>query len=557
MYRLSTINYLSGKNMAIWSLKGKKVLIVDDFQEMRVMLRTMVEPLAPEIIKLAQNGEEAIENLANEKFDIVLCDYNLGKGKDGQQVLEEAKHRGLLTYSSIYMMTTAENTSDMVMGAIDYLPDDYISKPFNRTVIHARLKKQLEKKENLSGISAALSANNYKKAIQLCDQLLSNKPNNRLDLLKIKGEQLINLGEYEKAADLYEDIIEERDIPWAYLALGKVRYLQKDYDEALETLEGIIKDNPSNVAAYDWLAKTYEAMDDLDKAQEILNIGVAKSPKSLIRQRNLAQVAYKNDDLETAEAAYEHAIEVGQHSCYKQPDDYNGLAKTLVDSGKADAAFNVVEKIAKDFKNDPNADMVAAITEGMVHTSKGDKEAAEKSLEGAMELFKQNPQGLSTDIALELTDLCLSTGKEDEANEITKNLISNHHDDKELIERTKKIYSDAGKSEAGNALIESTTSEIVDLNNKGAHLLKEGKLEESIELFMKAARGMPDNIVVNLNTAYSLMMQMKKTGKVKKYSSRIESYLERVHKLDPTNKKYHELTDMLQRLSVKSKAKAA
>jgi tetratricopeptide (TPR) repeat protein len=543
--------------MAIWSLKGKKVLIIDDFQEMRVMLRTMIEPLAPDTIKLAQNGEEAIQCMEENKIDVVFCDYNLGKGKDGQQVLEEAKHRGLLAYSSIYVMATAENTSEMVMGAIDYLPDDYISKPFNRTVIHARLKKQLEKKENLSEISQALSVNNYKRAIQLCDKLLANKPSNRLDLLKIKGEQLSNLGEYEKAADLYEDIIEERDIPWAYLSLGKVRYFQKDYDEAIEVLEGLVKENSSNVAAYDWLAKTYEAMEELNKAQEMLNIGVTKSPKSLLRQRNLAEVAYKNEDIETAQTAYEHAIQVGQHSCYKQADDYNALAKTLVDSGKADDAFNVVERIGKDFKNDANAEMVAAITKGMVHTSKGDQEAAEKSLESALNLFNQNPQGLSTDIALELTDLCLSSGKDDEAAEITKNLIRNNHDDKKLIERTKKIYSAAGKSESGDELIDKTTSEIVDINNKGAHLLKEGKLEESIELFMKAARGMPDNIVVNLNAAYSIMMQMQKTGKIKKYSSRVASYLERVHKLDPANKKYHELMEMLQQISAKARAKAA
>jgi tetratricopeptide (TPR) repeat protein len=542
--------------MAIWSLKGKKVLIIDDFQEMRVMLRTMIEPLAPDMIKLAQNGEEAIERLEENKFDVVFCDYNLGKGKDGQQVLEEAKHRELLGYSSIYMMATAENTSEMVMGAIDFLPDDYISKPFNRTVIHARLKKLLEKKENLNDISQAMSEKNYKKALMHCNKLLESKPPNRLDLLKTKGELLIKLGEYDKAADMYEDIIEERDIPWAYMSLGKVRYLQEDYEEALEVFEGLVKENSSNVSAYDWLAKTYEAMSDFSKAQEMLNIGVSKSPKSLLRQRNLAHVAYKNEDLETAKSAYEHAIDVGQHSCYKQPDDYNGLAKTLVDSGKPDDAFQVVEKINKDFKNDSSAEMVAAITEGMVHTSKGDTEAASQRLEAALELFNQNPQGLSTDISLELTDLCLSTGKEDQANEITKNLIRNHHDDKELVERAQKVYADAGKSDAGSELIKNTTSEIVDINNKGAHLLKEGKLEESIELFMKAARGMPDNIVVNLNAAYSLMMQMQKTGKIKKYSSRVENYLERVHKLDPTNKKYHEMVDMLQKVSAK-KPKAA
>ena len=540
--------------MAIWSLKGKKVLIIDDFQEMRVMLRTMVEPLAPDMIKLAQNGEEAIEQLENTSFDVVFCDYNLGKGKDGQQVLEEAKHNGLLAYDSIYMMCTAENTSEMVMGAIDYLPDDYISKPFNRTVIHARLKKQLEKKENLSEISKAMAHKNYKQAMESCEKLLNTNPANRLDLLKIKGELLINLGDYEKAADMYEDIIEERDIPWAYLSLGRVRFLQEDYEEAVEVFEGLIKENSSNVSAYDWLAKTYEAMNELTQAQEMLNIGVAKSPKSLLRQRNLAQIAYKNEDLDTAKIAFEHAIRVGQHSCYKQPDDYNGLAKTLIDSGKPDDALNVVMKISKDFKNDPKAEMVAAITEGMVHTNKGDKEAADKCLEGALELFAQNPQGLSTDIALELTDLCLSSGKEDAANEITKTLISNHHDNQALIEKTKKIYSKAGKSDAGDELIDKTTTEIVEINNKGARLLKEGKLDESIELFMKAARGMPDNIVVNLNAAYSIMMQMQKTGKIKKYSSRVESYLERVNKLDPSNKKYYELMEMLQRISVKQKA---
>ncbi|GJM04337.1 MAG: response regulator [marine bacterium B5-7] len=543
--------------MAIWGLKGKKVLIIDDFQEMRVMLRTMVEPLAPELIKLAKNGEDAIECLENNKFDVVFCDYNLGKGKDGQQVLEEAKHRELLSYDSIYIMCTAENTADMVMGAIDYLPDDYISKPFNRTVIHARLKKQIEKKENLNDISKAMANKNYKKAVIYCDKLLQNKPVNRLDLLKIKGELLTKLGNYEVAADLYENIIEERDIPWAYLSLGKVRYLQEDYNEALEVFEGLIKENPSNVAAYDWLAKTYEALDEPGKAQEMLNIGVIKSPKSLIRQRKLAQIAYKNADLKTAQSAFENAIKVGQYSCYKQADDYNGLVKTLIDSDHADEASAIIEKIGKDFKNDSNAEMIAAITKSMLHSSKGDKEIAEQCLQEAMALFNQNPQKASTHITLELTNLCLSAGKKDNANEIAKNLVRNHHDDKKLIEKIKKIYADAGKSATGERLIDQITTEITDINNKGAHLLKEGKLEESIELFMKAARGMPDNTVVNLNAAYSIMMQMKETGKIKKYSSRVESYLERVHNIDPANKKYHVLMEMLQHISANTKAKAA
>ncbi len=534
--------------MAIWGLKGKKVLIIDDFQEMRMLLKGMIEPLSPALISTAQNGEQALELMEQQQYDVIFCDYNLGKGKDGQQVLEQAKHSGLLGYDCIYIMCTAENTSDMVMGAIEYQPDDYISKPFNRTVIHARLKKQLEKKNNLVDIARAMGSKQYKKALQYCDALLGKQPPNRFDLYKIKGEILVNLNEYDKAANLYEDIIEERDIPWVYLALGKVRYMQEHYEEALDIFQELVKENASNVAAYDWLANTHEAMGDSRQAQEMLAMGVARSPKSFVRQRRLAQVAYDNGDLDTATSAFEQALHVGHHSCYKRADDYNSLARTYLEKDQLNKAMQMVDKLEKDYKDDSTATMVAAVTRGMVHSSNGDSEAANRAIESALELYEQNPQECSSAIALELTDLCLSSGQEDAAREITMNLVRNNHENEKLLEKTRSVYAKSGNSDIGTSLIEQATKEIVELNNKGAMLLKEGKLEESIELFMKAARGMPDNPVVNLNAAYAMLMQMKKTGKVKKYSSRVGNYLERVNALDPTNQKYHELLELLQQL---------
>jgi hypothetical protein len=120
---------------------------------------------------------------------------------------------------------------------------------------------------------------------------------------------------------------------------------------------------------------------------------------------------------------------------------------------------------------------------------------------------------LSANIALDLTHQCLSAGKDDDAMEIRKNLIRNRHDDKEFVEKTRQIFSDASKADVGNSFIDKTKSEIIELNNNGVRLVKEGKLEESIELFMKAARGMPGNVVVNLNAAHSILMQMQKSGR--------------------------------------------
>jgi CheY-like chemotaxis protein len=148
----------------MWSLKGKKILLVDDYGEMRSML----SGYGADDITSAATGEEAIEMIGNRRFDIILCDYNLGDGKDGQQVLEEVKHRGYLSYPTLFIMITAESTAFMVIGALEYQPDEYLSKPVTATVLQARLQKLMEKKEGLQPIAKALESRDHTRVIELC-----------------------------------------------------------------------------------------------------------------------------------------------------------------------------------------------------------------------------------------------------------------------------------------------------------------------------------------------------------------------------------------------------
>ena len=67
-----------------------------------------------------------------KSYDIVLCDYNLGAGQDGQQLLEELRYRHKLKNTSLFVMITAESSRDMVLGALEYLPDDYLTKPITQ-----------------------------------------------------------------------------------------------------------------------------------------------------------------------------------------------------------------------------------------------------------------------------------------------------------------------------------------------------------------------------------------------------------------------------------------
>ncbi len=98
-------------------------LVIDDFQGMRTMLRDMLRELGAQRVDIAASGGEAVGMLGNHRYDIVLCDYNLGAGRTGQQLLEEAKVRNLVGPACAWIMVTAEKTSDAIMGAVEYQPD--------------------------------------------------------------------------------------------------------------------------------------------------------------------------------------------------------------------------------------------------------------------------------------------------------------------------------------------------------------------------------------------------------------------------------------------------
>ena len=116
-------NTPSSQSSSTEDLKKRKVLVVEDFLNFRLTLRTMLKSFGISYIDDAATGEEAVQMMSSNKYDIILCDYNLGPGKDGQQVLEEARCCEYIDHSTVFIMVTAENTLEMIMGALEYQPD--------------------------------------------------------------------------------------------------------------------------------------------------------------------------------------------------------------------------------------------------------------------------------------------------------------------------------------------------------------------------------------------------------------------------------------------------
>ena len=75
----------------------KKILILDDLPEVRGALRTQMTALGCPNVAMAGTERAAVEQLEQGSFDVILCDYYLGGGTDGQQFLEYGRNRRLIS----------------------------------------------------------------------------------------------------------------------------------------------------------------------------------------------------------------------------------------------------------------------------------------------------------------------------------------------------------------------------------------------------------------------------------------------------------------------------
>ena len=143
-------------------------LIVDDFESFRVSMREMLRSCGAEKIESFAKASPAIQFCVYNHVDVVLCDFNLGEGKSGQHILEELRHKKLLKRSSIFLMVTAETSKEMVMGAREYQPDAYLTKPINRAILRKRLDSLVSQRNALLPINREIDRENFPEAISLC-----------------------------------------------------------------------------------------------------------------------------------------------------------------------------------------------------------------------------------------------------------------------------------------------------------------------------------------------------------------------------------------------------
>ncbi|MAA60160.1 MAG: hypothetical protein CSH49_16240 [Alcanivorax sp.] len=307
----------------------KNVLIIEDLAEMRSSMKSMLANMGVQQMETVNNGEEALAKLALNQYDIVFSDYELGRGKDGQQILEEVRYSGLIPAATVYIMVTAAQTVEMVMGALEFEPDGYITKPVTLEILRTRLNRIIRTKDVYREINRAIDKNDINGALEACNRLAVEKPKFALPAYRIKGKLLLGEKRYEEARDIYDTVLGIKRVAWAVLGMGKVEYFSGNYEAAQELLESLAKTKSKYVEAFDWLSKVLEAQGKFKAAQQVLQQAVEESPKAVVRQQELARLAELNGDMETMYKACRKATGLSKNSVFRNADNYIRYAKAL------------------------------------------------------------------------------------------------------------------------------------------------------------------------------------------------------------------------------------
>jgi len=125
-------------------IAGTYILVVDDEPDVASLLTLMLKSQGYTVI-MAGDGQEALEKARSEDPDLILLDVMLPR-LDGYKVARMLKFDENYSHIPIVMLTAKVQERDKQTG-IEMGADEYITKPFDTSLLLAKVKEMLEKKK--------------------------------------------------------------------------------------------------------------------------------------------------------------------------------------------------------------------------------------------------------------------------------------------------------------------------------------------------------------------------------------------------------------------------
>jgi tetratricopeptide (TPR) repeat protein len=528
---------------------SKYVLVVDDFSQHLSFMSKALKAIGFTKIALAQNPREATTLCEETSFDLIFCDYNMGEGKNGQQLLHELRYFKTVRYDCIFVMITAETSREVVLGALESEPEGYIAKPFNQAVLRRKIDRLLDKQMCLKDINLAIEHHEYEKAIDLCLDIGEKQPRHHAWCQKTSAELHLKLGQYQQAKRVYKSVLSKRILDWALLGLARTHIYLKEYSEAISELQQVLVLNNNCVPAYDLLAECYQYLEDTETVQEHLTHAVKLSPLSVDRQNTLGEVCSTNGDHETAAKAFRQALKSSKFSIQEEPDRYFKLAGAITDSMIGDLSrydatkvmevHKLVSELDERFSPGKETNTRKDLINVRLYLNQQKPSMALELMESLDPELLTDPEILSTSALFEYAQTLLKLGEQNKAYSI---LVA-------VLEREDLTLPQRNHANRLTSLFEAEelAGRARELNDDAAKFYEQENLEESIKLFSEAVKLSPRSVVLNLNLTQALVRVMEDSRVTADYSKKSKACLDSIGPMDESSRHFARYNNLLER----------
>lgn len=509
------------------------VLVIDPNPGMRGSLQNMLIQANITKIEFAVNSGTAIKQLAKRAYDIVLCEYDLGDGtdgQDGQQLLEDLRHHKLIGLMTIFIMLTSEGVYSKVVSAAELTPTDYILKPFTVDVLSQRITRAIERRAVFLPVYQQIGQGNLREAIKTCATAAASHPRHAADFMRLRAEMHVSLNELAEAEELYNEVLATKALGWAQLGLGRTLFALGRVEEAEKVLGILVVDNPKLMAAYDLLARCREAGGDVAGAQRILEDAVSISPHVVRRLRKLGEVALEAGDVSAAEKSFKQVVAKARYSEFRNPEDHVNLVKTLIKKGDPTQASGVIRDMEKSLRGNSNIEICKSISVAMLHESAGNHDAVVTELNNAVSAVR-SASGLSSELRIGLARSCLDNKLDKEASEVML-AVMNDVNSGVSMQQAMGVFAKAGRQDLAEGMGVQLKQQSQNLLTVAAEKTNMGDLKGAVQTLLEALHKSPSNLQVMIALANGILRQIDELGWDHHLAEICHNQIETIRKLD-------------------------
>lgn len=210
-----------------------KILIVDDVTKNIQLVASFLKQAGYDI-NFALNGKDALRHIAREQFDLILLDIMMPE-MDGLEVCHQIKSKKESKDIPVIFLT-AKSDVESINTAFEVGGVDYITKPFNRTELLARVRTHLElqsQRRHLEELNATKD-----KFFSIIGHDLKSPLNQLMSLSKIiqnelktgREEEVIRMANHLTESAKSARLLLENLLEWSRSQTGKINYSPEPID---------------------------------------------------------------------------------------------------------------------------------------------------------------------------------------------------------------------------------------------------------------------------------------------------------------------------------------